>query len=377
MINGFAKGLSNLVFGAISADIADDYAEKQANRNFELQKKENEQVFQHNKELAAYQNSLNLAQWNRENAYNSPSAQMARYAAAGLNPDLIYGQQNSAASSPQLIGGTSKQSANVAESRNAAIQSIASLQNIFAQNSLLRAQVDNIKADTDNKKADTHGKEIENAFNKTTFEERVLGINLSNQTSAQVVDNLIKEGKLLDTNREKAIQEIENLKRNLDVLDQNIHESQSRIQNLDQDTRNKIIESDLLKKKIDETASIIYKNNAETQYYKEKSITEKDVRDNLRALTTQYISTANLNNQAFENNKVLFPLQHGLIKAQTDDYTASKSLKEKMGENQSAQAGYYKKLESVTDRNTIWQNVNGSVGALGSLLNAVGEIIPM
>ncbi|AXH71941.1 MAG: DNA pilot protein [Microviridae sp.] len=32
-----------------------------------------------------------LADWNRENEYNSPSGQMARLKAAGLNPNLVYG----------------------------------------------------------------------------------------------------------------------------------------------------------------------------------------------------------------------------------------------------------------------------------------------
>lgn len=51
-------------------------------------------------ELAKYQNEWNLAQWERENAYNSPSQQMQRFREAGLNPNLIYGQQNLSASSP-------------------------------------------------------------------------------------------------------------------------------------------------------------------------------------------------------------------------------------------------------------------------------------
>lgn len=38
----------------------------------------------------AYQRSIE--QWNLQNAYNTPSAQMSRFAAGGLNPNLIYGQ---------------------------------------------------------------------------------------------------------------------------------------------------------------------------------------------------------------------------------------------------------------------------------------------
>lgn len=53
--------------------------------------------------LAEYQNAWNLEQWNRENAYNAPTAQMARLKAAGLNPNLVYGSgaANQAASSPR------------------------------------------------------------------------------------------------------------------------------------------------------------------------------------------------------------------------------------------------------------------------------------
>jgi hypothetical protein len=47
-----------------------------------------------------YTNSLNrknaLADWNRQNAYNNPKQQMQRYKEAGLNPNLIYNQQNTA-----------------------------------------------------------------------------------------------------------------------------------------------------------------------------------------------------------------------------------------------------------------------------------------
>ena len=39
-----------------------------------------------NLKLAQYQNDWNLAQWNRQNAYNSPAAQRARYEEAGINP---------------------------------------------------------------------------------------------------------------------------------------------------------------------------------------------------------------------------------------------------------------------------------------------------
>ena len=59
-----------------------------------------------NAELAKYNWQQQVDMWNAQNAYNTPSAQMQRYSAAGLNPHLIYGQGSNGNSSsiptPQL-----------------------------------------------------------------------------------------------------------------------------------------------------------------------------------------------------------------------------------------------------------------------------------
>lgn len=54
-------------------------------------------------ELAKYKYEKDLEMWNRQNEYNSPAAQMARFAQAGLNPNFMYGGGNSgnASSMPQ------------------------------------------------------------------------------------------------------------------------------------------------------------------------------------------------------------------------------------------------------------------------------------
>lgn len=41
--------------------------------------------------LAQYQFDKNLEMWNKNNEYNSPTAQMQRLSSAGLNPNLVYG----------------------------------------------------------------------------------------------------------------------------------------------------------------------------------------------------------------------------------------------------------------------------------------------
>lgn len=44
-----------------------------------------------NLDLAKYQNDWNVAQWNRQNAYNTPAAQRQRYEEAGINPYFALG----------------------------------------------------------------------------------------------------------------------------------------------------------------------------------------------------------------------------------------------------------------------------------------------
>lgn len=65
------------------------------------QSAENQLAREHNQMLAEQQNKWNIEQWNRENEYNSPAAQMKRFVAAGLNPNALLGNMSNA---PQLSG---------------------------------------------------------------------------------------------------------------------------------------------------------------------------------------------------------------------------------------------------------------------------------
>lgn len=58
-----------------------------------------------NKKLAEKQNEYNLNMWKLQSEYNSPQAQMERFRAAGLNPNLIYGQGNNGnmSNAPQMV----------------------------------------------------------------------------------------------------------------------------------------------------------------------------------------------------------------------------------------------------------------------------------
>lgn len=68
-------------------------------------KKAQDRALRYDKELSQYNYDLELEQWNRANEYNTPEAQMERYRAAGLNPNLIYSQSNAAANNAPTAGG--------------------------------------------------------------------------------------------------------------------------------------------------------------------------------------------------------------------------------------------------------------------------------
>lgn len=64
-------------------------------------------AFSYNKALMDYQNQINLQNWRLENEYNSPQNQMARYQAAGLNPNLVAGDVGGSIGAAGDIGSVS------------------------------------------------------------------------------------------------------------------------------------------------------------------------------------------------------------------------------------------------------------------------------
>lgn len=80
-LSGFLGGIGTL--GAGIASSISNYKSVQATNKAQM-------------DLAKYQADRNLELWNLNNEYNTPQAQMERYKAAGLNPNLIYGEGSGA-----------------------------------------------------------------------------------------------------------------------------------------------------------------------------------------------------------------------------------------------------------------------------------------
>ena len=100
IIGGIISGVGSLLGGLGSSAMNNKAVQDTNKANMEIAKYQAQWQQQENEK--AYQRSLNM--WNLQNEYNSPTQQMARIRAAGLNPNLVYGNGvtgNSAGSTPQ------------------------------------------------------------------------------------------------------------------------------------------------------------------------------------------------------------------------------------------------------------------------------------
>jgi len=89
----------------------------------------------------------NLNFWNMQNEYNSPAAQMQRFTDAGLNPALIYGQQNTAG--PLTSPDVQKPEFNAPQPGQAALSGTLSAIDAITNLEMKQAQTDNLKVQRD------------------------------------------------------------------------------------------------------------------------------------------------------------------------------------------------------------------------------------
>lgn len=100
VVGGIISGVGSLLGGLGSSAMNNKAVQDTNKANMEIAKYQAQWQQQENEK--AYQRSLNM--WNLQNEYNSPTQQMARIRAAGLNPNLVYGNGvtgNSSGSTPQ------------------------------------------------------------------------------------------------------------------------------------------------------------------------------------------------------------------------------------------------------------------------------------
>lgn len=137
-----------------------------ANKNLQMQREQNEA----NLKLAQYQNDWNLEQWKRENAYNTPTNQLTRYKAAGINPYMALGQVSAGnttaglQSSDMVSGQHAPQLQQTVPMAAAASDGVAQMASLYNQALQATQGMRESASRTDKNRADTQGKNIENFY---------------------------------------------------------------------------------------------------------------------------------------------------------------------------------------------------------------------
>lgn len=154
------------------------------------------------KKLMDYQNKINIQNWKMANEYNSPSAQMARYKAAGLNPNLVYGSLGQTAA-----GNISSPSASGINPRTNFGSSVANFQMAAQQRKVLQAQEHNLKLQNDQISANIKKTDAETENIKTnTFQTQDLyplrkeAQDFANQMSKFGIDKMAAESQYYEIN---------------------------------------------------------------------------------------------------------------------------------------------------------------------------------
>lgn len=153
MFSGLLSGVASSVGGIVSS-ILGNKSQKSANQtNFKIAQMNNEW----SERMMEKQNQYDIDMWNRNNEYNSASAQVQRLKEAGLNPALFMGSgaagQSSGGSSVGLPSPSSAtmqpyQYGGIADAFKNAIQFALSAEKTKADIDFMRTQSDVMKAET-------------------------------------------------------------------------------------------------------------------------------------------------------------------------------------------------------------------------------------
>lgn len=157
--------------------------------NIAEQRRTNRQSMDFSREMWEKQGQRELQFWNMQNAYNDPKAQMARLEAAGLNPNLVYG--NGATTQAASLSPKSAGSASI----NPARLDLSSVMQQTLALSQMKAQIDKTKAESDAVKALTANRVFDNEVKKNLgIDYYIHQANLSNAKLAGEANTATAKG---------------------------------------------------------------------------------------------------------------------------------------------------------------------------------------
>lgn len=206
------------------------------------------------KELAQFNNDLAVENWKMQNAYDSPAAQMQRYQEAGLNPNLIYGQQNTGGTIQS--GSASFDADSMVPNEGKAVRGIADAIATYQNIRSMQIQNQNANLVGDLTREDIKAKQLSNQVSESIMpyliEGKALGV--QDQTFKVMYQNIATYNKTLreiDTEIEKAInlrsktkvsdrtydklgEDIENLKKQREVMQAQVDSAYAKIYDMQQ-----------------------------------------------------------------------------------------------------------------------------------------------
>lgn len=129
-----------------------------------------------NLDLAKYQNDWNVAQWNRQNAYNTPAMQRQRYEEAGINPYFALGNIQSGNSEGLMSANMANQQPVVSDLQGQSGQILGS--------SIANAAQSGVNAYFGSKIQQEQAKalQIENIFNLQSLRDRVNSLHYDSES---------------------------------------------------------------------------------------------------------------------------------------------------------------------------------------------------
>jgi len=151
----------------------------------------NQSQLSYSREMYDKQRADALADWNRQNEYNSPAAQMIRFKEAGLNPNLIYGQQTqSPVVRSSSVEGYSPRAPQVDLGNAAAmgLQGLSTYQDTELKNvqtNLVKEQIKNASTDNLLKQLDAAKKNAESPFWQDIAKQSSEALKIQNEQRLQ------------------------------------------------------------------------------------------------------------------------------------------------------------------------------------------------
>lgn len=148
-------------------------------------KKQQQRIFDQQDKMYSRQRADALADWQMQNAYNSPEQQMQRLKDAGLNPNLVYGNGATATSAqgPRSSDFGNPQTVNTMQGLGSAV---ASLGMSYVDMKAKTAQTDNIRAQNQQILEQIRAQKMDNAAKAITYMTEAQTKNIVNDATGKV-----------------------------------------------------------------------------------------------------------------------------------------------------------------------------------------------